>query len=373
MRALIVDDEPAIRDLVAMAAQAVDGLETIDHADSTDMAIELLQREPSPQFVIADLSMPGNGLRLLETLKADFPHIPIIVFTGYPKLLTAMDAVRTGVFDFLEKPFDRDKMIRSMRRAIASQASKSAIPGWIQTSADLGLITTCLFHQLASPLSVVRGYSQLLHNLFLDGRVGDPVGRKYVQEISLQSQQLIEMVAAIRALFTQTDQDMKVLALSRLIMEAVRLCEIHAYDLGIDVALGSLDSEGVVFGNYHQIQQALLCLLLNSLQAHRENSLRSKTRGIGHHSARWIRAEIQESEKFLSIVVTDNAGGISESILPFLFQPFASGRQTGTGLGLHLAQRVMGRHGGCARGVSRADGSSFYLDFPIHNASNEMA
>ncbi|MDE3129913.1 MAG: sigma-54-dependent Fis family transcriptional regulator, partial [Acidobacteriota bacterium] len=115
---LIVDDEPDIRDLVEGILRD-EGYET-RQADGSDAALAAFgQRRPS--MVILDIWLQGStldGLAILEALHAEEPQVPVVMMSGHGTIETAVTAIRNGAYDFIEKPFQSDRLLLVIQRAL---------------------------------------------------------------------------------------------------------------------------------------------------------------------------------------------------------------------------------------------------------------
>ncbi|HYC67324.1 response regulator FixJ [Brevundimonas sp.] len=113
----IVDDDPAIRDSLSFL------LETTDIAARTyDSAPALLARADrlEPGCILTDVRMPEmNGLEMVRRLTEFGVRHPVIVMTGHADVPLAIEAMRAGVKDFIEKPFDDEALLSSIRSALA--------------------------------------------------------------------------------------------------------------------------------------------------------------------------------------------------------------------------------------------------------------
>ena len=112
----IVDDDESIR-WVLEKALARENLATQSFSSARD-ALQALQTD-TPQVLVSDIRMPGaSGLELLQTVKARHPGIPVIIITAFSDLDSAVSAFQGGAFEYLAKPFDVDKAVELIRRAL---------------------------------------------------------------------------------------------------------------------------------------------------------------------------------------------------------------------------------------------------------------
>ncbi|KQN80230.1 AAA family ATPase [Sphingomonas sp. Leaf67] len=118
---LVVDDETDIRELVAGVLED-EGYDTRGAADS-DAALEAVaQRRPS--LVLLDVWLQGSrldGLDLLDELKARDPSLPVLVISGHGNIDTAVAAIRRGAVDFIEKPFEAERLLFLVQRATETE------------------------------------------------------------------------------------------------------------------------------------------------------------------------------------------------------------------------------------------------------------
>src|ERR1700745_1929362 len=122
---LIVDDEADIRELVAGILDD-EGFSTRTARDSESALNE--GALPLPHLVLLDIWLQGSkldGLQLLEAIKKDHPDLPIVMISGHGNIETAVAAIKSGAFDFMEKPFKSDRLILVATRALA-QGQQSA-------------------------------------------------------------------------------------------------------------------------------------------------------------------------------------------------------------------------------------------------------
>jgi two-component system nitrogen regulation response regulator NtrX len=118
---LIVDDERDIRELVA-GVLSDEGYECRTAGDSTSALNAIDQRRPS--LVLLDVWLHGSpmdGLEVLDAIKAREPELPVIIFSGHGNIDTAVSAISRGAMDFLEKPFEAERLLLLVERATETE------------------------------------------------------------------------------------------------------------------------------------------------------------------------------------------------------------------------------------------------------------
>ena len=118
---LIVDDERDIRELVA-GVLSDEGYSCRTAADSSGALAAIDERRPS--LVLLDVWLHGSemdGLEVLDAIKAREPELPVIIFSGHGNIDTAVSAVGRGAIDFIEKPFEAERLLLLVERATETE------------------------------------------------------------------------------------------------------------------------------------------------------------------------------------------------------------------------------------------------------------
>ena len=118
---LIVDDERDIRELVA-GVLSDEGYGCRTAGDSTAALAAVDERRPS--LVLLDVWLHGSpmdGLEVLDEIKKREPELPVIIFSGHGNIDTAVSAIGRGAMDFLEKPFEAERLLLLVERATATE------------------------------------------------------------------------------------------------------------------------------------------------------------------------------------------------------------------------------------------------------------
>src|ERR1700735_2278323 len=115
---LIVNDEADIRMLIAGVLKD-EGYATREAADSSEALRELHARQPT--LVVLDIWLQNSeldGIAILRQLRAEMPSVPVVMISGHGTIETAVEAIKIGAYDFIEKPFKSDRLLLIIARAI---------------------------------------------------------------------------------------------------------------------------------------------------------------------------------------------------------------------------------------------------------------
>jgi two-component system, LuxR family, response regulator FixJ len=117
----VIDDDEAMRDSLQFMLDAADF-----HVSLFDSAQTFLESLSGTEFgcVVSDIRMPGiDGIALLKQLKATHGTLPVIIMTGHGDVPLAVEAMKLGAVDFLEKPFEDDRLIGMIELALRQAES----------------------------------------------------------------------------------------------------------------------------------------------------------------------------------------------------------------------------------------------------------
>ncbi|MGC4120736.1 MAG: sigma-54 dependent transcriptional regulator [Myxococcales bacterium] len=133
-RVLVVDDDAAVsRVLGALLTQA--GIPATIAA-SGEQALAVLAAQPV-DVVVTDLKMPGmSGLDLLSKVQEQWPETPVVLITAHGTVATAVEAMKKGAADFVQKPFERDEILYVVKKALASAQAEDAHPSRLPAAAQ---------------------------------------------------------------------------------------------------------------------------------------------------------------------------------------------------------------------------------------------
>ncbi|KFE57447.1 sigma-54-dependent transcriptional regulator [Pseudomonas syringae] len=117
IQVVLIDDDPHLRQALSQTLDLA-GLKVLTLHEANGLAARI--ERDWPGVVVSDIRMPGmDGLELLSDLHGRDPELPVLLITGHGDVPLAVQAMRAGAYDFLEKPFASDSLLDSVRRALA--------------------------------------------------------------------------------------------------------------------------------------------------------------------------------------------------------------------------------------------------------------
>jgi putative nucleotidyltransferase with HDIG domain len=125
-RILVVDDDEPIREIISsMLSHAGYQCRTVS---SGQEAISVLQADSNYALLLSDLAMEGmDGFALLDRIRRIRPQMPVVMVTAIHDIAVALAAIRSGAYDYLLKPFERDQLLATVRRALENHRLKMEV------------------------------------------------------------------------------------------------------------------------------------------------------------------------------------------------------------------------------------------------------
>jgi len=155
---LIVDDELGPRESLRMILKPIFNVHTVENGEE---ALRFIRQEPV-NLVTLDLKMPGiPGIEVLKEIKDYNPDIEVIVLTGYGSLNTAVEALRYGALDYINKPFDVPQVERIVRKGI--EKNKTNMSAMLQKAMEQTVYAMAL--AIETKDSYTAGHQQQVVNL----------------------------------------------------------------------------------------------------------------------------------------------------------------------------------------------------------------
>lgn len=221
---------------------------------------------------------------------------------------------------------------------------------------EMGTLASSLAHELNQPLAAIANYCEAARDL-LD-RSSDSgtleMVREALDEASKQSIRAGQIVRRLRDFMSHGESERRLESLPKLVGEANALALVGSREHGIDVQIDLDPKAGEVFVDRIQVQQVLINLIRNAIDAMVESPRRS------------LRISTLKQDGMVRVTVSDTGTGISEPIAEQLFQPFVTSKKAGMGIGLSICRTIVEAHGGRIWFEAGADGgTAFSFTLPI--------
>ena len=359
---LIIDDEESLRDgcrqtleksgyTVLTAGEGVEGIK--------------IARENKPEIAFIDLKMPGmSGMEIIEILSRDIPDVVLIMITGYATIVSAVEAIQKGAYDYLPKPFSPDQLRAEARRGLDHRNLKIETRRLREEKERMEKsFITFVSHEMRSPLVVIRQYIESLKAIAGDRFDKDVTD--IIERCRIRIQGLEEMIEHWLDLSRIEDgtfaQKKDLLSLSRIIARSVT--DMAPVCQGKEILLETHVPDNLpnIIGDEEGLLRVFTNIIGNATKYTPEGGK--------------ITISAQSEEYSITVSISDTGSGIPHDKLPFIFEPFfrvkgKDERHRGSGLGLTFCKKIMESHGGEIWATSKeGEGTTFMLKFPTQSST----
>lgn len=363
---LIIDDEEVLRDgcrqvlekcgyTVLTAGQGIEGIN--------------LAREHTPDMVFIDLKMPNiSGMEIIEILSRDIPDIVLVMITGFATIVSAVEAMQKGAYDYLPKPFNTDQLRALTKRGLEHRNLKIETKKLREEKDMLEKnFITFVSHEMRSPLVVIRQYIEAL-NAIAGERFEQDVReiiercRKRIQNLEDMVEHWLDISRIENGTLTHQKTSLSLESIiSRSVEEMAPLCRKR----GILLETSILPTLPQIIGDAESLVRVFTNIIGNATKYTPEGGR--------------ITIAARNDEYYATVSVSDTGTGIPPEKLPLIFEPFfrcggKKDKHTGSGLGLTFCKKIMESHSGGIDVSSReGEGTTFVLTFPVPINSAQKA
>lgn len=366
-RILVVDDEELV--LFAIAQGLTNHGYAVETADNCASA-SALARTAVFDYVLVDMVLPdGSGIDLLRQIKSGDPALPVVVMTAYGSLEKAVDAMKSGADDFIQKPFDIAYLllvlgrVEQMNRCRAENLRLRLDREREIQQQELDQRKLRFFrfasHELKAPLVAVQSSLKVIDEICgerLEPRVLDLIRRAVGR--SDQMMQMINDMLAISVDESSQRTTYTCVDVVAIVREVAAEQEISARLKPLELLLDIPVSVAFATCNRASMEKVVANLLTNAIRY---------TPAGGR-----VVVRVYVQPPVVKVEVEDTGIGIAEEDRARIFDEFfraANARKAvaiGTGLGLALVRKVVEEHGGEVMVSSRLQqGSTFTITIPI--------
>ena len=386
---LIVDDDVALLLALPQALYLrMDGVK-VDTSDSAQEALSLIQ-EHDYDAIVSDIKMPGmDGLVLLEKIKELRPETPTLLITGHGDENLAIQALRGGAYDFIQKPVERDYLVAALQRAIQTRQLRHQVieqqlalehhaqslervvqkrtSELLEANAAKDKFLSIVSHELKTPLTSLKGMAQFLRRQFKnpDSAAFKMVCQGICQGLEDMERSICRMEVLVNDLLDVNLVETNMFVLHRKRCDLVELCRhlINEYTAGAGPALTfeTLGESIEVEVDVDRISQVIINLL--------SNARKYSPKGTP------ITLTLEQAGYESIVAVRDIGVGIPAEMQSRIFEPFyrvpgievQTGSSVGLGLGLYISRKIVERHGGRIEVQSMpGEGSTFSIVLPLY-------
>lgn len=274
-------------------------------------------------FETGERRIIGIG-RVTTARRRNGATFPINLHIGEARI--GEDRVFTGFIQDLTERQETEQKLHALQSELAH----------VSRITSMGTLATSIAHELNQPLTAIANYAETARDL-LDNPDAETLAmvREALDECAQQSVRAGQIVRRLRDFISRGETERRVENLDRLVGEASALALIGSREQGVDVDLKLDPTATLVLVDRIQIQQVLLNLMRNAIEAMEGSGARQLE--ISSH---------RQGDGWLRVTIADSGPGLAPEVAAKLFQPFVSTKAAGMGLGLSICHTIVRAHEG---------------------------
>lgn len=387
MNILVVDDDEMVR--YVMTEKLSESGFSVSSASNGESAVELF-RDTAFDAVLLDLKMPGmDGIETLKVLRKQDPDTPVIMITAFGDIATAVEAIKLGAYDFVEKPPQISRIMVTLRRAIEKAAldrevrsleknveESAALKQAYEKLKELDHVKTTFLssvsHELRTPLTSIIGYAEIsrkkLSKLIAVIGGDDPKIVREVMQVEenlgilvSESERLTGLIETILDLTAieagRAEWRWEALSLREVIEKTAKTLASTFKEKRLAFKVAIEDALPLIKGDRYRISQVLYQILSNAAAYTEQGGVTCSAKKVGNE---------------IKISIADTGRGISTALHGLIFEKFSqigdalTDKPKGVGLGLPMCRLIVGYHGGTIGVESEpGKGSVFTISLPV--------
>ena len=216
----------------------------------------------------------------------------------------------------------------------------------------MGTLATSIAHELNQPLTAIASYAQTANYMLEEcDEESLPMIREAMAECGAAAIRAGQIVRRLRDFVSRGESERRIESLSRLLNEASALALVGSGERGVEVLVSLDPAYDKILVDRIQIQQVLLNLMRNAIEAMEESPVR-----------RLKISSRRADDNQVRVTIEDSGPGLSPEVAEHLFEPFVSTKAQGMGLGLSICQQLVESHGGRIwTEPSKLGGTAFHI------------
>lgn len=368
---LLVEDNPAHAELIRRAFLAHGGAVQLTVARTLREARTMLTTA-APDLAIIDLLLPdGRGLELLPGDESAATY-PMVMMTSHGNEQAAVEAIKTGAVDYVVKseatladmPHIAERALRAWGHITARKRLEAQLIQ-VQKMEAIGTMAGGIAHDFNNLLAAILGYTDLMLREVpdADSRMGG-----YLQEVRRAGLRAKTLVQQILTFSRRTEHVRVPVSLPSLLEETLAFLRPSLPET-ITIRRHLDSPVGLVLADPTQLQQMLLNLCTNAVQAMRQSggTLDLRLETVQIDAVAGMRLPSLTPGPYVRLTVTDSGHGIGPEIIDRIFEPFftTKGPGEGTGMGLALVHGIVTSYNGTVTVASTPGrGTTFTIHLP---------
>ncbi len=329
-----------------------------DHWVYTEVSgVARYPRIPPGRYLFALEARSENGLWSSEPAVVQFEVLPLWWETAWFQWGTGLLAavlILVGVMRRLGKVEQRNQQLsRALEgRDLAEERVRRQQRDLehVTRIATAGELATSLAHELNQPLTAIVSNAAAGNALLSNPHIGKADVREILDEIVDEGRRASDVIKSLRQFLQRGSFESEPLRISQVVREVLLLLRSELRESAIDVRLDLADDVPMVEGNRVQLQQVLVNLIMNAIDAMRDREgtrrLSVRTRRAGDHA---------------EITIRDSGPGLEAGQETRVFEPFVTTKSSGMGVGLAISRTLIGAHGGLIRAGNHPDGGAEFV------------
>ena len=379
---VIIDDDRNILELTSLVL-AKSGYHVYTAERACD-GFELVARY-TPDLVLLDYMMPDmDGLSVLHQIKSCFPDTCVVMLTGKGSEEVAVASMKNGASEYILKPFNNRNLVERLENVLRireielhnrelqkqqelllseieqwnldlkkrvhekSDALQNALEEIAQSEklAAMGYLSAGMAHEIRNPLNSISLFVQLMRQT-----ATEPDQLEYQTKILKEVDRIDSIIRKLLDASRRTRSISSDIQINQVIDNAIEAFSPQTEARKIKVDRRYHGVPPPITGDPTELEQIFTNLFLNALDA------------MCHGGC--LTVEVFEKNNRVIIRVSDSGSGITEEVLPSIFDPFFSTKNRGTGMGLPVAQRIARMYEGSMEvEFTSPAGTTFRLEFP---------
>ncbi|RJP60680.1 MAG: hybrid sensor histidine kinase/response regulator [Deltaproteobacteria bacterium] len=382
---LIVDDELGPRESLRMILKPIFNVHT---AENGEKALEFIKQKPV-NLVTLDLKMPGiPGIEVLKEIKGYNPDIEVIIITGYGRLNTAVEALKYGALDYIDKPFNIPQVEEAVKKGVKRykvntlsrmltqtlNIPNEEIQGVIKMGHTqledqliyaekltvLGKLTPKIAHEINNHLQIIYGMAQQ----GLIKTKGEEVFNKYFDSIFTEAEKIDHIAQQLMKYGKPPEHKKDNINVQKILDYSLNLLEDFGETKRFHVRRCYRDALPLIRGDKFQLEQVFINIIINASHAVEKTTNKELI----------VETDLSSDGQSIEVTISDTGCGIKEENLEKIFSPFFTTKEEekGKGLGLSIVKAFVEKHQGHIEVKSKlGKGTSFKIILPI--TSNNKA